>query len=253
MSIPKELENFPECLIERGLISKEEVDKYRPGSDYKKNMKQKILIKDPLKNKNYWFSYEPKFITDTEGVVIHVVAKLHDITKYVKQLQDLTQKATHDDLTGLYNMSAMIDLVTEYIETNKKTASCAFCFIDIDNFKSINDTFGHIYGDNVLKEISQFLKKSFRTCDYIARFGGDEFVVFLKDIISDEVLSNKLHTFCADLKRVYNKDGKKIEISASIGVSLYPQNGENFETLCKNADTALYRIKRTQKGTFSYY
>ncbi len=128
----------------------------------------------------------------------------------------------------------------------------AFFILDIDNFKAANDTYGHEFGDYCIQQFSECIRKEFRTDDIIGRFGGDEFVIFVKYTSKIWVLE-KAKRLVASLNMTCKKEGAKHKISASIGISLYPQDGEILTALYKNADAALYLVKKTGKNNFMFY
>jgi len=126
-------------------------------------------------------------------------------------------------------------------------------FIDIDNFKGVNDSLGHLYGDSILIQLADTLKPMFRTNDIIGRIGGDEFFVFLKDLYSEKLISDKAKEICKQFHRVYEENGVSCEISASIGIAVFPKHGYTLDTLYRNADTALYLSKEKGKNGFTIF
>ena len=125
--------------------------------------------------------------------------------------------------------------------------------IDIDNFKTVNDTFGHTIGDTVLQKISSCLKSNFRSQDIIGRAGGDEFVVFLKNVSSDDLIYEKAELLRDALQNFSLSASETFPISISIGISLYPQNGCKYSELFTTADKALYSSKRNGKNRYTFY
>ncbi len=113
--------------------------------------------------------------------------------------------------------------------------------IDLDNFKEINDNFGHQYGDKVLTEVAQILQNMFRRDDIVARLGGDEFVVFLVNAASYEVMKPLFQRLCDKLSRTYTQNDISVKISASLGISVAPEQGTTFKELYKKSDMALYQ------------
>lgn len=160
----------------------------------------------------------------------------------------LINQAERDMLTGLYNRSAIKNRINDFFSHDVRSG--AFFILDLDNFKSINDNYGHHYGDIVLKDTAKILVNSFREEDLVARLGGDEFVVFMKDIKSSEIVERKAKLLTTALKRVYKEQGKKIEISASIGVVVTFNSKKDFETLYLAADDLMYDIKREKKDGY---
>ena len=164
--------------------------------------------------------------------------KLKDKEKIIKKL------AYYDKLTGLGNRVLFYEIAEKMLDNcHRNNSMLALMFIDIDNFKSINDTYGHTTGDNVLVKVADILKKATRKNDVISRFGGDEFLVLLPDIknfnnykiIHSRIINTK--------KRIINLYGNKINISLSTGVSFYPQDGKSIDELIIKADEAMYVAK----------
>ena len=158
----------------------------------------------------------------------------------------LKQAADTDDLTGLYNRRAFKEIVSNIMKSTPSSNS-AIIFIDVDYFKTINDTFGHVFGDKVICDIAEIIKKSFRSNDYVARVGGDEFCIYANDMLSKEVILERAEKVCQDLKLVYEQDGQKVKISCSIGIA-YQLGNMLFDDLFKLADDAQYTSKNHGKG-----
>ena len=191
---------------------------------------------------NIYFTATPK--NDELNIVIVV----RDIDEEKKREMSLINQAERDMLTGLYNRSAIKNRINDFFSHDVRSG--AFFILDLDNFKSINDNYGHQYGDIVLKDTAKILVNSFREEDLVARLGGDEFVVFMKDIKSSEIAERKAKLLTTTLKRVYKEQGKKIEISASIGVVVTFNSKKDFETLYLAADDLMYDIKREKKDGY---
>ncbi len=164
----------------------------------------------------------------------------------------LQHLAETDQLTGLYNKVTTERKIKEYFAENPDSQSLLFV-LDIDNFKKINDTMGHAFGDEVLREIGQGLKQQFRASDIIGRAGGDEFIILLKHITEDQYVireAQKLENFFKGLQV-----GKytKYSVTSSIGCAVFTRDGEDFETLYKLADEALYKAKQRGKNQLAFY
>ncbi len=181
-------------------------------------------------------------------MVINIISKIRRNEKE-KQLED---KADTDLLTGLNNKLATERKIKDYMVQNPQSQSMMF-LLDIDNFKKINDTMGHAFGDEVLRSLGQQIGAIFRASDIIGRIGGDEFMIFLKNISDEETIrkeAKKVETF---FKSFQAGEYVKYAATASIGVAIFPQEGKDFETLYKAADQGLYKAKKRGKNQLAFY
>lgn len=166
----------------------------------------------------------------------------------------LQYKAERDPLTGLYNKEMTGKLINEKLMFQSQSNNAALFMIDIDNFKGINDHFGHVYGDVVICELADKLRHIFSEDDIIGRIGGDEYMAFMKEGGSAEVVEEKAAEICKAFYTVYNgTDDEKYIISSSVGISVSPKDGDSFEELYSHADIALYEAKNKGKNTFIKY
>lgn len=161
------------------------------------------------------------------------------------------ERANRDGLTGLYNRSFFERHVRSQL-ADSQTAYGALIFIDVDDFKKANDTLGHMMGDDILRCIAQRILGVFRHSDVVARYGGDEFVVFVSNM-TREVLENRLDRLCAMFRNPYRNGETRYQIMGSIGASLYPAHGEDYDTLLANADAALYQAKSRGKNQYRIF
>lgn len=165
-----------------------------------------------------------------------------------REVEEIRYKAEHDSLTGLYNRAAMEAAINSFFAGHEKAGGTLF-MLDIDNFKSVNDTFGHDKGDELLVQISNLLLSSFREEDVAARLGGDEFAVFVPVLLPLTDLQQRAKALCERLE--IQLDG--IKISATIGIANAPLHGSDYQTLYKNADSALLAAKRLGKNQYKIY
>ncbi len=172
------------------------------------------------------------------------------ITNHKLEIQALRATAEIDLLTGIYNRMATELYIKKHLTLTGTHTKCALLIIDLDNFKQINDCFGHVYGDECLKEVGLKLKNIFRKNDIVGRVGGDEFFVFIKDYETLNLIQKKSIEICTALTKTYEKNNVSIKISASIGVCLYPEHGTSFDTLYEKADIALYKAKSNGKNNY---
>ena len=135
-------------------------------------------------------------------------------------------------------------------EETAENESHAFIILDIDHFKNINDSYGHQYGDEVLKSVAAVLKETFRSDDIKGRLGGDEMVVLMKYVSSKQLVTEKLKLIARRLSEI-EKDGKPLTVS--IGVSFFREHGNNYQELYKTADIALYRVKERGRNGYTFY
>jgi diguanylate cyclase (GGDEF)-like protein len=169
-----------------------------------------------------------------------------------KRAKELEGKADTDQLTGLTNKIATESQIRDYIARSNGHKG-VMILVDVDNFKKINDTMGHAFGDDVLRQLGIRLRSLYRVSDIVGRIGGDEFVVFLKDINDEEVIareSRKLWTFFQGFEV---GEYVKYSVTASLGAAVFPANGDTFESLYKSADTAVYIAKRGGKNRLVFY
>jgi diguanylate cyclase (GGDEF)-like protein len=162
--------------------------------------------------------------------------------------------AHHDELTGLPNRTLLLDRLRQSIaRAGRSGRSVAVLFLDLDRFKNINDSLGHATGDELLKVVGATCAKDLREYDTVARLGGDEFILCLGDVGSAEEAGSVARRLLADITRGFDIGGTRLHANASIGISVYPADGADGETLIRNADTAMYHAKSEGRGTFHFF
>ncbi len=163
--------------------------------------------------------------------------------------------ASQDHLTGLPNRRTFNELVVRYLtDARQHYGYAALLYLDLDRFKSINDTLGHDVGDRILKIVAMRLQAALRQTDIVARLGGDEFAIFLTGVANIEAVSVICNKLISQVSQPVATAGEQeIHISPSIGIAVLPRDGNDFETLCKNADVAMYESKRKGRSTYTYY
>ncbi|MFC3390731.1 putative bifunctional diguanylate cyclase/phosphodiesterase [Aidingimonas halophila] len=184
-------------------------------------------------------------VRDDEGQVTHYVRTFIDISDLKEDQTRLHIKAHHDPLTGLANrllFNDRLDHALKHAERNDQML--ALLFIDLDHFKAINDSRGHAIGDNLLQQAARRLSQVLRSNDTLARFGGDEFVALLDHDVSVDSAQTVAMRLLEALEAPFQAQGEPQPLSASIGIALYPNDGESQEELLRNADSAMYRAKR---------
>lgn len=193
-------------------------------------------------------------IRDSTGKITHYVVVFADITSMLEFQEKLDFQAKHDALTGLCNRRLFQDrLAVELGKSVRHNRLSVILLIDLDHFKTINDTLGHAVGDELLKEAASRLLASVRATDTVARLGGDEFVVLLGDIEEQSSIDQLAKILLDKLSQPFQLGQEKGYISASIGIAMAPVDGVDGDDLLKKADQAMYDAKRRGRGTFAYY
>ncbi len=179
---------------------------------------------------------------------------MENIDDQEREAARLRMKSELDSLTHIYNKGTTEFLIDKVVTNSKVDVDQhTLMIIDLDNFKQLNDTFGHQLGDEVIKELATFLKNLFRSNDIVGRIGGDEFFVFMRDTSSSEQLEEKCSQVLTQFSKTYEQNGKSVAISASIGVALYPEHGTIFKNLYHHADVALYSAKKEGKNNYKIF
>jgi diguanylate cyclase (GGDEF)-like protein/PAS domain S-box-containing protein len=201
--------------------------------------------------------YEEKTITpikDQTGTITHYVATGKDISERIRVHEHLQHMAHHDALTDLPNRNLFLDRLQQSLNRARwHDRLVAVMFMDLDRFKIINDTLGYNVGDQLLLQLSRRLDKTVRDGDTIARFGGDEFAILLDDIDSDSHISSLAQKLLDTLTEPFKINKQDLYVTASIGVSIFPNDGQDSETLLRNADVAMYRAKDLGKNNYQFY
>lgn len=243
---PEDKEEFIKCLSPLAVV-----DEYNNGKteiifDYRRLMPDGSYV---------WMHVLMALMQGAAGEDVVGFVQIRDIDAEKKQQIALQYKAERDLLTGLYNKSTTETLISKKLTDHKDTSTSGILFvIDIDNFKTINDRLGHLYGDAVLSELSESLRKIFRDCDIVGRIGGDEFLVFVEGSHSEQLMVKKAKSICSAFLQTYaNEKNEGYTVSSSVGVAVYPKDGNNFEDLFKCADLALYTAKAQGKNCYSFY
>jgi diguanylate cyclase (GGDEF)-like protein len=165
----------------------------------------------------------------------------------------LEHQANYDMLTGLPNRNLLHDRLRQAVYMQRAPRTVAVVFIDLDHFKFVNDSLGHSMGDKLLKGMAERLRSVLRDGDTVARLGGDEFVLILNDQANEEVIFRAMQRITAKLAEPIEIEGREMTLTCSAGISLYPQDGRDVDTLLKTADTAMYRAKEHGRSNFQFY
>lgn len=193
-------------------------------------------------------------IRDPNGAILGVVLVFHDVSDARQMAQRMTYLAEHDYLTDLPNRLLLTDRITQAISAAKRRQSkLAILFCDIDHFKRVNDTLGHEVGDQLLKVLCQRLQLCIRASDTLSRLGGDEFVVLLPELNDDAVPAEIAQKILTVLKDPVNIAGHELFITASIGIAVYPDDGQSEDVLTRHADAAMYHAKNSGRNNYQFF
>lgn len=200
-----------------------------------------------------WFDIYVNALWDADsGSRIGYLGKLTNINERKTEVNLWREQANTDPLTGLSNRKRIEEQITQALEEDRERGA-AFLFIDVDDFKVVNDTLGHLFGDEVLRYVASAIRHKVRTTDIVGRVGGDEFVVLLRNIRSIDIISKKSEEICTAFRAKYSDATPHGGVSCSVGIALYPGDGECYEELMDKADQALYAAKKKGKNCFAFY
>ena len=188
------------------------------------------------------------------GLVSAIAAQLGLVIQRIQMEETIRQMAYHDTLTGLPNRVLFQDRLTlALIHSQRKKQKCAILFIDLDRFKAINDTLGHNIGDKLLQGVADRLKRCVRGSDTVSRLGGDEFNVLLQEIDHAAAAVAIAQKIVASVSHPFIINNNTVQITVSIGIAMYPDDGNNVETLLKNADLAMYQAKKRGRNNYQFF
>jgi diguanylate cyclase (GGDEF)-like protein/PAS domain S-box-containing protein len=189
-----------------------------------------------------------------DGQVTGAVIVFHDVSMARAVVMEMSHLAQHDALTDLPNRMLLNDRLTQAISLARRNHHLlAVLFLDLDGFKNINDSLGHSIGDKLLQSVSARLLGCVRKSDTVSRQGGDEFVVLLPEVTHAADAAISAAKIITELKNVHNIGEHRLHVTVSIGISTYPDHGENWETLIKNADTAMYHAKQSGRNNYQFF
>lgn len=198
----------------------------------------------------YWTACEIRTKQEEEKKELTAYLLYRNIDEKKKEQLKLQAEASRDPLTGAFKRNAAFEQINHIVQKPLAEDRChVFMLLDVDNFKTLNDTLGHIMGDQALINIVKTAKLNCRVSDLVCRLGGDEFIIFLPNVARDGV-EKKVETLLKALRFSYEKDGSVVSTSVSMGVALAPKHGNCFDELYAVADQALYKAKTNQKGTY---
>lgn len=259
------MEQIPDSILKEEIV---DASSRQPFSDAFEEIREKqsltVTVKTNYGERPCWFKMTMKNLYDERGRRINTVGMTEDVTDLKLQeewteeekrgKQAFQEKAERDGLTGLYNASAGREKMDGFLASaDTERESHIFAVMDLDNFKQINDTFGHPYGDQVIMEMAERLVKKFRHDDIVARLGGDEFAVLLLNTTGFGYVEHLFRELVEECSKTYEKDGKTVEVSVSIGIVIAPEHGMTFKNLYDKADQMLYEVKRGGKKGYRVY
>jgi len=186
---------------------------------------------------------------ESRNIVTRIAGSEKDITEEKKRHEELKAQVERDGMTGLLNKTTMQSSVEKYLKKCDINSCHALLMIDTDNFKSVNDTLGHMCGDDTIKFVAKAVRETFRDSDFVGRMGGDEFMVFMK-YTTPSITEERAGALNEKIKRTITEDGMSVDISCSIGIAYYGRDGEDYDTLYKAADDALYEAKEAGKNCY---
>lgn len=190
-------------------------------------------------------------IKDTQDRVVNRISVFSDITQSKAELETVAHQAQHDYLTNLPNRLLFRDRFSQQLAMARRySKKFAVIYIDLDKFKPVNDTLGHQVGDLLLIAVADRLKSQVREVDTVSRMGGDEFAILISDVMSRSDVTNLADKILTALSQPYALDGHTINISGSLGISMYPDDGGDMDTIMTKADAAMYQAKRSGSNTY---
>ncbi len=193
-------------------------------------------------------------VKDSQGKLIEFISLFHDITQRKRSEAEIAYRANYDALTGLPNRALLAERLNQSLkQARRENTRVAVLFIDLDLFKRVNDTLGHAIGDALLQAVAERMRQCVRETDTIARQGGDEFVVLLVDIEGSSAAGIVAEKIISLLAAPFDLSGNEIHIGASIGITLFPEDGVDVETLFRNADLAMYRAKDAGRNNAQFF
>ena len=200
-----------------------------------------------------WSRIRARAIYDSNGAPASVHAIIYDIDELKQDALSMKKQAELDGLTKLLNKNSAQHAVVEYLNDRDPDSVAALLIMDLDNFKTVNDSLGHLYGDAILTQIGSTLRNLFRSHDIMGRIGGDEFMILLKDIPNKEVALDRCQLLVDTFRELLRRLMPKLQVSISVGAALVPAHGSSYTDLFRHADEALYTAKRNGKCQFHLY
>lgn len=249
--LPKRVKNFPMSMVDEGVIYPDDLSTFMAYSydmllGNSGSHEVRIRGNDGM---YYWVAVKTTVLKNPNGEVVEVLGRVTNI----QNQKDVQVRAMTDALTKTQNRLTFEENVNFIISNSTEEDEHAFFFIDLDDFKCINDTYGHRFGDFVLTSLADRIKNRVQKGDLVGRVGGDEFVVFMKGISGFETIEKRANQLLNDLRMEYSDGEHAYEMKVSIGVSRYPHDAKKYVDLYDIADKALYNSKRSGKDIVTVY
>lgn len=250
------ISDFTNTYLNMGVIHPDDIPVFRQFcidlKSGKKYINAELRGKD-ISNNYVWFDLSGTTLYDNIHAPITVIGQSLNIDEYKKELELFRESSTRDSLTKLYNQTTTAEKINGLISDTGSSYVHALFLLDINNFKHINESLGNLFGDALLIELSVKITKLVKDYDVVGRIGGDEFVVFLYDVPSITMIEDLASRVISIFKHIYSGVGNHTDISGNIGISLYPKDGDDFNTLLSKADIALSNAKQNGKDGYSIY
>lgn len=244
-------ENYVETFIANGNIHPDDVEHYRACNVKLKTgeLNQYEMRAEVLKGVYHWFDVKSTLIYSQEGEPLKILGRMKNIQKE----KELQERAYHDLMTGALNKVSFEEQAGGILRESCPKSKHALIFIDLDDFKGVNDTLGHSFGDALLTNVAKRLKGLVRGDDLVGRIGGDEFAVMLRNVDNEESVLLRTNRMLHALQQDISFENKVMNIKASVGLSIYPYHGSSYKELIGKADLAVYQSKREGKNKVSLY
>lgn len=227
----------------------EQIEQFRQGKAF-----GEAIVRILGSNERYtWNRIRASAQRTADGRLCKLIGVISDIDSEQRNSQALLAKTEQDSLTGLLNKDAARRRIDNYLAHADEHQRAAMLIIDLDNFKAVNDQFGHLFGDNVLSRVASTIRSLFREKDITARIGGDEFLVFMMDIPDWELAERRCEKLTKALQQLYDCKLQSCQFSCSIGIAIMPEHGTGYQELFQRADRALYQAKDMGKNTYACY
>ncbi|GEM_PF-1310698 len=235
----------------------------RQTKDFYRNLWEKLLttgswqgeVENKHKDGAFYFEYlSINILKNTEGKIDRYIAVFSDISEAKKAQEVIERQANYDDLTQLPKRNLIKDRIEQLLlHSRRDSRQFAVMFLDLDDFKAINDSLGHNAGDELLIQVSKRIKLALREADVVGRLGGDEFVVLLNGNITADAIITVTNKILTSIHKPFEIYGHTLVTAASIGITVYPSDGDSAEVLMKNADSAMYEAKHKGRNTYCFF